>query len=258
MQCFVFALIYVGYGTNWAIFKDLSYGGKGSGNPCWLCFQKLSKSLPTSHHRISGRMLLLTFLGPLLLPVHFFCCCWIPWCPAVGSMAHGQTLIFCTQTQWFSCGIFSKQSDLRFSLLRGWSHMQPRFNQLPNLTSENKERQPCWRVPSRRHHVSDPRLIKHTGGILYKHLKAECYIPVCTAMACNKRTQDNDVQAHILKSPNFCKYTLRTYRDTFKWGRVQSQLNSVTSEVSFMSKRKSCNRRSQEKSEKDRIYGESW
>ena len=78
--------------------------------------------------------------------------------------------------------------------------MQPRFNQLPNLTSENKERQPCWRVPSRRHHVSDPRLIKHTGGILYKHLKAECYIPVVTAMACNKRTQDNDVQAHIQKA----------------------------------------------------------
>ena len=37
----------------------------------------------------------------------------------------------------------------------------------------------------------------------------------------------------------------------------KSQLNSVTSEVSIMSKRKSCNRRTQEKSEKDQTYGES-
>ena len=94
--------------------------------------------------------------------------------------------------------------------------MQPRFKQLQNSTPENKERQARWQVPSRRHHVSDPRLIKNTGGILYKHLKGECYIPVCTAMACNKRSQDNDVQAHILKSPTSCKHTLRTYRDTFK------------------------------------------
>ena len=110
---------FLGFGINSAIFKDHSYGCKGSGNPSCLGSRSFLRALPTSHHRISGRMLLLTFLGPLLLPVHFFCCCWIHWCPAVGSMAHGQTLMFCTQTQWFSCGIFSKQSDLRFSLLRG-------------------------------------------------------------------------------------------------------------------------------------------
>ena len=46
MQCFVFALIYVGYGTNWAIFKDLSYGGKGSGNPCWLCSRTFLRAYP--------------------------------------------------------------------------------------------------------------------------------------------------------------------------------------------------------------------
>ena len=78
--------------------------------------------------------------------------------------------------------------------------MQPRYQQLQNSTPGNKERQLGWLFPSRRHHVSDPRLINNTGGILYKHLKGECYIPVCTAMACNKRTQDNDVQAHIQKA----------------------------------------------------------
>ena len=37
----------------------------------------------------------------------------------------------------------------------------------------------------------------------------------------------------------------------------KSQLNSVTSEVSIMSARKNCNRRTQEKSEKNQTYGES-
>ena len=178
------------------------------------------------------------------------------WRPS--QRAYGQTLTFCSQTPWLSCGMSSKQGDLPSSLRRVWSHMQPRYQQLQNSTPGNKERQLGWLFPSRRHHISDPRLINNTGGILYKHLKGECYILVCTAMVCNKRSQDNDVQAHILKCPNLCKHTLRTYRDTFKWGRVQSQLNSVTSDVSIMSRRKSCNRRSQEKSEKDRIYGESW
>ena len=36
------------------------------------------RALPTSPHRISGRMLLLTSLGLLLLPVDRFCWCWIP------------------------------------------------------------------------------------------------------------------------------------------------------------------------------------
>ena len=52
------------------------------------------RTLPTSHHRISGRMFLLMFLGLLLLPVDCFCCCWIPWFPAVGSRAYVQTLRF--------------------------------------------------------------------------------------------------------------------------------------------------------------------
>ena len=70
------------------------------------------RALPTSPHRISGRMLLMTFLGLLLLPVDRFCWCWIPWFPSMKSRAYGQTLTFCLQTQWLSCGICSKQSDL--------------------------------------------------------------------------------------------------------------------------------------------------
>ena len=45
--------------------------------------------------------------------------------------------------------------------------------------------------------------------------KVICY-RICYECDSHATTQDNDVQAHILKSPNFCKYTLRTYRDTFK------------------------------------------
>ena len=32
--------------------------------------------------------------------------------------------------------------------------------------------QACWQLPSRRHHVSNPRLIKNTDGNLFRHLKS--------------------------------------------------------------------------------------
>ena len=129
--------------------------------------------------------------------------------------------------------------------------MQPRFTQLQNSTPENKERQVPWQVPSRRHHVSDPRLVKNIGGILYKHPKGERYIPVCTAMS-SKLCKHTFTKPKLLHThPAHISTTLS------REAEPKSQLNSVTSEVSIMSKRKSCNRRTQEKSEKDQTYGES-
>ena len=167
MQCLVSALIFWGLVPVKRFSRTSLMAALAVATPLVWAARSFLKALPTSLHRISGRMLRLTSLGLLLLPVDRFCWCWIPWFSAVGSRAYGQTLTFCSQTQWLSCGISSSQSDLRSSLLRGWSNMQPRFKQPQNSTPENKESQAYWPVPSRRLHISDPKRIKNTGGILY-------------------------------------------------------------------------------------------
>ena len=109
-----------GFGITSTIFKDHSCGCKCCVNPSCLGSRSFLRASPTSHHRIFGRMLLLTFLGLLLLLVDFICWCWIPWFPSLGSRPYGQTLMFFARTQWLSGGIFSKQSDLLSYLLRVW------------------------------------------------------------------------------------------------------------------------------------------
>ena len=98
--------------------------------------------------------------------------------------------------------------------------MQPRFKQLQNSTPENKERQARWQVPSRRHHVSDPRLIKNTGGILYKHLKGSATFPSVQQWNVTKELQDNDVREQIHKAQGPANTPYAHVDDTFKQGRA--------------------------------------
>ena len=128
--------------------------------------------------------------------------------------------------------------------------MQPRFKQLQNSTREYKAQQACWQIPIRRHHISDLRLIKSTGGILYKHLKGSDTLPSVQQWNVTNELQDNDVRTQIPKSQG--PATQPTHLSTTLSSREEpnSQVNSVTRDVSIMSKSKSCNRRPHKQTEK--------
>ena len=128
--------------------------------------------------------------------------------------------------------------------------MQPRFKQLQNSTREYKAQQACWQIPIRRHHISDLRLIKSTGGILYKHLKGSDTLPSVQQWNVTNEIQDNDGRTQIPKSQG--PATQPTHLSTTLSSREEpnSQVNSVTRDVSIMSKSKSCNRRTHKQTEK--------
>ncbi len=119
MQCLVSALIFWGLVRIKRFSRTSRMAARAVATLVVWAARSFPRALPSSPHRISGRILLLTSLGLLLLPVDRFCWCKITWFSAMGSRAYGQTLTFCSQTQWLSCSISSKQSDLPSSLLGG-------------------------------------------------------------------------------------------------------------------------------------------
>ena len=128
--------------------------------------------------------------------------------------------------------------------------MQPRFKQLQNSTPEYKAQQACWQIPIRRHHISDLRLIKNTGGILYKHLKGSDTLPSVQQWNVTNELQDNDVRTQIPKSQGPATHPTHLSTTLSSRAEPNSQVNSVTRDVSIMSKSKSCNRRTHKQTEK--------
>ena len=85
MQCLVFALIFWGLVLIKRFSRTFHMAARAEAIPVVWASRSFLRALPISHHRISGRMLVLTFLGLLLLSVDCFF-----WCGILGFLLWGE------------------------------------------------------------------------------------------------------------------------------------------------------------------------
>ena len=146
----------------------------------------------------------------------------LPWVAArvsaVGSKAYGQTLTFCSQTQWLSCGICSKWFAFLYVLMQVKSG-DPTCNHVSRSYKTRLQRTRDVRFPGKSPEGDTTSVILDS----WKTLVASCTSTqrVSATFQSVQQCQVNCASTHS-QSPNSSIRTLRTYRrdDTFKRGRA--------------------------------------